>query len=191
MAIYRYKRSVLVDFIIERPFFPSDWTRADLAFLRIGRVPAGIGYCRPWSHCHTRADPSGGGFASVATEATPVETCHRHVSKSRLSNPQPPSAKTEKGHSFWNVLLFWWKVVDSNHRSHRRQIYSLEHPRRMSNDFRGIPLLFPCSLLHSTNNNSLVRFFSSLFGFVSEDAFAHLLSFHCFQGKNLTHLLSS
>ena len=21
--------------------------------------------------------------------------------------------------------LFWWKVVDSNHRSHRRQIYSL------------------------------------------------------------------
>ena len=78
-----------------------------------------------------------------------------------------------------------------NHRSHRRQIYSLEQPRRMSNDFRGVPLLFPCSLLHSTNNNSLVRFFSSLFGFVSEDAFAHLLSFHCFQGKNLTRLLSS
>ena len=44
-------------------FFPSDWARADLAFLRIGRVPAGIGYCRPWSHCHTRACPSGGGFA--------------------------------------------------------------------------------------------------------------------------------
>ena len=137
------------------------------------------------------ADPSGGGFASVATEATVVETAHWAVSKSHLSNPQPPSAKTEKGHSFWNVLLFWWKVVDSNHRSHRRQIYSLEHPRRMSNDFRGVPLLFPCSLLHSTNNNSLVRFFSSLFGFVFEDAFAHLLSFHCFQGKNLTRLLSS
>lgn len=63
MAIYRYKRSVLVDFIIERPLFPSDWARADLAFLRIGRVPAVIGYCRPWSHCHMRADPSGGGFA--------------------------------------------------------------------------------------------------------------------------------
>ena len=47
MAIYRYKRSVLVDFIIERPFFPSDWTRADLAFLRIGRVPAVIGWCSP------------------------------------------------------------------------------------------------------------------------------------------------
>ena len=72
-----------------------------------------------------RADPSGGGFASVATEATVVETAHWAVSKSHLSNPQPPSAKTEKGHSFWNVLLFWWKVVDSNHRSHRRQIYSL------------------------------------------------------------------
>lgn len=92
---------------------------------RIGRVPAVIGYCRPWSHCHTPACPSGGGFASVATEATVVETAHWAVSKSHLSNPQPPSAKTEKGHSFWNVLLFWWKVVDSNHRSHRRQIYSL------------------------------------------------------------------
>ena len=58
-------------------------------------------------------------------KATVVETAHQAVSKSHLSNPQPPSAKTEKGHSFWNVLLFWWKVVDSNHRSHRRQIYSL------------------------------------------------------------------
>ena len=28
MAIYRYKRSVLVDFIIERPLFPSDWACA-------------------------------------------------------------------------------------------------------------------------------------------------------------------
>jgi len=63
MAIYRYKRFVLVDFIIERPFFPSDWARADLAFLRIGRAPAVIGYCRPWSHCYTCANPSGGGFA--------------------------------------------------------------------------------------------------------------------------------
>ena len=58
-------------------------------------------------------------------KATVVETAHRAVSKSHLSNPPPSSAKTEKGHSFWNVLLFWWKVVDSNHRSHRRQIYSL------------------------------------------------------------------
>ena len=55
---------VQVDFAIEHNlFFPSDRARADLAFLRIGRVPAGIGYCRPWSHCHTRACPSGGGFA--------------------------------------------------------------------------------------------------------------------------------
>nr|WP_284473915.1 hypothetical protein [Butyricicoccus sp. AF22-28AC] len=36
MTIYRYKRSVLVDFIIERPFFPSDWARAGLAFLGLG-----------------------------------------------------------------------------------------------------------------------------------------------------------
>ena len=28
MTIYRYKRSVLVDFIIERPLFPSNWARA-------------------------------------------------------------------------------------------------------------------------------------------------------------------
>ena len=52
---------------------------------RIGRAPAGIGYCRPWPHCHTRADPSGGGFASVATEATVVATAHWAVSKSRRS----------------------------------------------------------------------------------------------------------
>ena len=119
MAIYRYKRSVLVDFIIERPFFPSDWTRADLAFLRIGRVPAGIGYCRPWSHCHTRACPSGGGFASVATEATPVETCHWHVSKSRLSNPPPAFRQSKKDIPFGMSFCFggrWWirttEVID-------------------------------------------------------------------------------
>ena len=122
-AIYRYKRSALVDFIIERPLFPSDWARADLAFLRIGRVPAMIGYCRPWSHCHTPACPSGGGFASVATEATPVETCHRHVSKSRLSNPFHLTPKKNRYSNEYR--FFWWKVVDSNHRSHRRQIYSL------------------------------------------------------------------
>ena len=113
-AIYRYKRSVLVDFIIERLLFPSDWARA----------------CRDWlvqSHNRTATRvPTRPVVDSLCCgKATPVETCHRHVSKSHLSNPQPPSAKTEKGHSFWNVLLFWWKVVDSNHRSHRRQIYSL------------------------------------------------------------------
>ena len=117
MAIYRYKRSVLVDFIIERPFFPSDWTRADLAFLRIGRVPAMIGYCRPWSHCHTPACPSGGGFASVATEATPVETCHRHVSKSRLSNPFHLTQKrTDTRMSIGSFGGRWWirttEVID-------------------------------------------------------------------------------
>ena len=80
-------------------------------------------------------------------KATVVETAHWAVSKSHLSNPQPPSAKTEKGHSFWNVLLFWWKVVDSNHRSHRRQIYSLEQPRRIPDVFGFVPLLFPCLLV--------------------------------------------
>ena len=117
MAIYRYKRSVLVDFIIERPFFPSDWTRADLAFLRIGRVPAMIGYCRPWSHCHTPACPSGGGFASVATEATPVETCHRHVSKPAFESIPPD---TKKKNRYSNEYRFfcgrWWirttEVID-------------------------------------------------------------------------------
>ena len=33
---------------------------------RIGRAPAGTGYCRPWSHCYMRACPSGGGFAFTA-----------------------------------------------------------------------------------------------------------------------------
>ena len=86
---------------------------------RIGRVPAGTGYCRPWSHCHTRACPSGGGFASVATEATPVETCHRHVSKSRLSNPPPAFRQSKKDIPFGMSFRFggrWWirttEVID-------------------------------------------------------------------------------
>ena len=86
---------------------------------RIGRVPVVIGYCRPWSHCHTRADPSGGGFASVATEATPVETCHRHVSKSRLSNPPPAFRQSKKDIPFGMSFRFggrWWirttEVID-------------------------------------------------------------------------------
>ena len=110
--------------------------RTTCSSLRIGCVLTwrsfGSGVCLPGlagavpvSYCHTPAGPSSGGFAFTAVKATVVETIHRMVSKSHLSNPQPPSAKTEKGHSFWNVLLFWWKVVDSNHRSHRRQIYSL------------------------------------------------------------------
>ena len=83
----------------------------------IGRVPAVIGYCRPWSHCHTRADPSGGGFASVATEATPVETCHRHVSKSRLSNPFHLTQKrTDTRMSIGSFGGRWWirttEVID-------------------------------------------------------------------------------
>ena len=38
-------------------------------------------------------------------------------------------------------------VVDSNHRSHRRQIYSLEQPRRIPDVFGFVPLLFPCLLV--------------------------------------------
>ena len=113
-AIYRCKRLCRLISLSDNLFFPSDWARA----------------CRDW-----RVQPYG--FTATCVPARPVvdslccgkatvvETAHRAVSKSHLSNPQPPSAKTEKGHSFWNVLLFWWKVVDSNHRSHRRQIYSL------------------------------------------------------------------
>lgn len=85
MAIYRYKRSVLVDFIIERPFFPSDWARA----------------CRDW-----RVQPYG--FTATRVPARPV--------------------------------------VDSNHRSHRRQIYSVEQTRRIPEVFGVVPLLFPCFL---------------------------------------------
>ena len=56
-------------------------------------------------------------------KATPVETCHRHVSKSRLSNPFHLTPKKNRYSNEYR--FFWWKVVDSNHRSHRRQIYSL------------------------------------------------------------------
>ena len=31
----------------------------------------------------------------------------------------------EEKHSIWSAFRNWWEVVDSNHRSHRRQIYSL------------------------------------------------------------------
>lgn len=86
---------------------------------RIGRVPAVIGYCRPWSHCHTRACPSGGGFAFTAVKATPVETCHRHVSKSRLSNPPPAFRQSKKDIPFGMSFRFggrWWirttEVID-------------------------------------------------------------------------------
>ena len=64
---------------------------------RIGRVPAVIGYCRPWSHCYTPACPSGGGFALLREQPlnilevvglrapTAVAGCHRHSAKSRPS----------------------------------------------------------------------------------------------------------
>ncbi|MDY5958004.1 MAG: hypothetical protein SPJ24_00995, partial [Agathobaculum butyriciproducens] len=51
-------------------------------------------------------------------KATVVETCHRHVSKSRLSNPFHLTPKKNRYSNEYR--FFWWKVVDSNHRSHRR-----------------------------------------------------------------------
>ena len=53
--------------------------------------------------------------------ATAVATCHRHVAKSRLSNPSSKQKRdTPNG-----VSLFWWGRTDSNHRSDTQQIYSL------------------------------------------------------------------
>ena len=37
----------------------------------------------------------------------------------------PP--RTAKRAPFFKVLFLWWEEVDSNHRSRRRQIYSLMH----------------------------------------------------------------
>ena len=86
---------------------------------RIGRVPAGTGYCRPWSHCHTRACPSGGGFAFTAVKATVVETAHWAVSKSHLSNPPPAFHQSKKDIPFGMSFRFggrWWirttEVID-------------------------------------------------------------------------------
>ena len=107
---------------------PRRLKRATGTFLRAG-APFRARACRDWlvqSHNRTATCvPARSVVDSLCCgKATVVETAHWAVSKSHLSNPQSPSAKPE-GHSFWNVLLFWWKVVDSNHRSHRRQIYSL------------------------------------------------------------------
>ena len=64
-------------------------------------------------------------------------------------------------------MLLWWKVVDSNHRSHRRQIYSLEQPRRIPEVFGVVPLVFPCLLnknspSESRHNTSFQRGFALL-----------------------------
>ena len=108
MAIYRYKRSALVDFIIERPLFPSDWARA----------------CRDWlvqSHNRTATRlPTRPVVDSLCCgKATPVETCHRHVSKSRLSNPPPAFRQSKKDIPFGMSFRFggrWWirttEVID-------------------------------------------------------------------------------
>ena len=59
-------------------------------------------------------------------EATAVATVHRTVAKSRLSNPPPKYPyQNKKHHPFGWCFLFWWGMVDSNHRRHSQQIYSL------------------------------------------------------------------
>ena len=52
-------------------------------------------------------------------KATPVETCHRHVSKSRLSNPPPAFRQSKKDIPFGMSFRFggrWWirttEVID-------------------------------------------------------------------------------
>ena len=91
---------------------PSDWARA----------------CRDWlvqspNRTATRVPTRPVVDSLCCGKATPVETCHRHVSKSRLSNPFHLTPKKNRYSNEYR--FFWWKVVDSNHRSHRRQIYSL------------------------------------------------------------------
>ena len=53
--------------------------------------------------------------------------------KSGRSSREPPLIRgtlqhphTTKKHPYWDAFL-WWAEVDSNHRSRRRQIYSLIH----------------------------------------------------------------
>ena len=106
---------------------PRRLKRATGTFLRAG-APFRARACRDWlvqSHNRTATRvPARSVVDSLCCgKATPVETCHRHVSKSRLSNPFHLTPKKNRYSNEYR--FFWWKVVDSNHRSHRRQIYSL------------------------------------------------------------------
>ena len=58
-------------------------------------------------------------------EATAVATCHRHVAKSRLSNPPSKYPYAEIVQHLLVLDYFWWGRTDSNHRSETQQIYSL------------------------------------------------------------------
>ena len=75
----------------------------------------------------------------------------RHFKKNRdfglIETYQRENVSINKKNAPFSVRSsLWWKVVDSNHRSHRRQIYSLEQPRRIPEVFGVVPLLFPCFL---------------------------------------------
>lgn len=76
---------------------------------------------------------------------------HRHFQENRnrgfIQTYQSENISINKKNAPFSVRSsLWWKVVDSNHRSHRRQIYSVEQTRRIADDFGVVPLLFPCSL---------------------------------------------
>ena len=70
-------------------------------------------------------------------KATAVAACPRHAAKSRLSNP--PSI--ENRHPLTGTPIFWWRRVDSNHRSETQQIYSL--PPLATRELLHIELLSP------------------------------------------------
>lgn len=61
----------------------------------------------------------GGGFAflreSHAGYKAPPALCQEPAFESTTTKKQIP----------FGICFIWWEVVDSNHRSHRRQIYSL------------------------------------------------------------------
>ena len=103
---------VQVDLAIEQPvlFFGSGVRLPGLAIAAHGRTA-------------TRVPARPVVDSLCCGKATVVETAHWHVSKSRLSNPFHLTPKKNRYSNEYR--FFWWKVVDSNHRSHRRQIYSL------------------------------------------------------------------
>ena len=69
------------------------------------------------------------GFSSSKADWQQLrESCRlRRTAEPRAKAPwfgNPPLPTTEKGRRF-DVLFLWWEGVDSNHRRHGRQIYSL------------------------------------------------------------------
>ena len=67
--------------------------------------------------CHRQRSARSPVFALVEA------ICHRHIAFRwvRIS----PSLAKAKTPPYWVVSCFWWGMVDSNHRRHSQQIYSL------------------------------------------------------------------